>query len=466
LHRAYDFRKSAPLGGQPTNDGPSLASVAHDADSVTRKSSVRIRVLAATASALAGWTGLVWLTHVWGDRLVGRDRAARIFAAPLAGRLDPRLGLRVLPVLAVAAAAVSLVPKLARSLGWRKLLVGGMALCAAWAVALAFVDGSNALKAPLATRWDYLVDVPKVGSVTEFLQHFASRLDVYSTHVRAHPPGMLLLLSLLDRLGLGGPGPAAALVIAGGSAAVPAALLAVRDMAGERAARAAWPFLAFAPAALWIATSADALYAGVSAWGVALVVLATGRRDRRGDLMAAAGGLLLGAAAFLSYGLVLIAAVLVPVAVYRRRLRPLLVAAAGAAIVAGAFALIGFWWLDGLTATRVQYLKSAARARPQHYFWIGNLGSFALALGPAAVVGATRLRGRGVAVLVAGGLLAVALADASGFSRGEVERIWLPFVPWILVAGASLGEEGATRAWLTLQLALALAIQLIVRSPW
>jgi methylthioxylose transferase len=355
---------------------------------------------------------------------------------------------------------------MARSMGWRRLLLGGMALCAAWAVALAFVDGSNALTTPLVTRWDYMVDVPKVGSVTEFLHHFVGRLDLYSTHVRAHPPGMILLLTLLDRLGLGGPGPAAAFLIAGGSAAVPAALLAVREIAGERASRAAWPFLAFAPAAVWIATSADALYAGVSAWGVALVVLATGRRDRRGDLMAAAGGLLLGAAAFLSYGLILIAAVPVAVAVYRRRLRPLLVAAASAAIVAGAFALIGFWWLDGLTATRVQYLKSAARARPQHYFWIGNLGAFALALGPAAVVGATRLRGRGVAVLVAGGLLAVALADASGFSRGEVERIWLPFVPWILVAGSSLGEERATRAWLTLQLALALAIQLIVRSPW
>jgi methylthioxylose transferase len=441
--------------------------VAHDADAVTRTSSARTRSRAAIVSALAAWTGLVWLTHVWGERLVGRDRAARIFAAPLAGRLDPRLGgWRVLPALAVAAVAVGFGPKLARSLGWRKLLLAGMALCALWAVALAFVDGSKALTAPLSTRWDYLVDVTKVSSVTEFLRHFADRLDLYSTHVRAHPPGMILLLTLLDRLGLGGPSPAAVLVIAGGSAAVPAALLALREMGGERMARAAWPFVAFAPAALWIATSADALSAGVAAWGVALVVLATGRRDRRGDVMAAAGGLLLGAAAFLSYGLVLIAAVPVAVAVHRRRLRPLLLAAGGAAIVAGAFAVSGFWWLDGLAATRVQYLKSAARARPQHYFWIGNLGAFALALGPATVVGVTKLRHRGVMALVAGGLLAVALADASGFSKGEVERIWLPFVPWFLVAGSSLAGERATRAWLALQLGIALAIQLIVRSPW
>jgi len=59
--------------------------------------------------------------------------------------------------------------------------------------------------------------------------------------------------------------------------------------------------------------------------------------------------------------------------------------------------------------------------------------------------------------------VSLAAADLSGLSRGETERIWLIFVPWIGLAAAALARR---RAWLAAQLALALALQAGVRSPW
>ena len=47
-------------------------------------------------------------------------------------------------------------------------------------------------------------------------------------------------------------------------------------------------------------------------------------------------------------------------------------------------------------------------------------------------------------------------------SKAEVERIWLPFVPWILLSCALL-PEGWRRRGLVLQLAVALAVQPVVR---
>ena len=177
-----------------------------------------------------------------------------------------------------------------------------------WAVSLALVDGVQGLTSPLEARGtDYLADVVHVGSAGAFLSTFVDRIGDYSIHVQGHPPGMLLVLSALDRVGLGGSGWAAVLCIAGGAAAVPAVLVTVRELAGADTARRAAPFVVLTPAAIWIATSADAFFMGVSAWAVAVVVLATGRDGRRSDAYALAGGLLFGGAAFLSYGLVLLA---------------------------------------------------------------------------------------------------------------------------------------------------------------
>jgi hypothetical protein len=333
---------------------------------------------------------------------------------------------------------------------------------------LAFADGPVNLFSPLTTRWDYLHDLPLVSTagLHAFLAGFVDHASAFSTHVRAHPPGMLVLLWGMDRLGLGGPRWEAAVVVAVAASMVPAALIALRAVAGETRARAAAPFLAFGPAALWLATSGDALFAGVTAWAVTLVVLAACSEGRRSDVLAAGGGLLFGVAALLSYGSVLVAAVAIAVCTARRRYRPVALAAAAAALAGLAFAPAGFNWFEGIRSAHAQYLAGASRYRPQSYFVLGNLGAFAIALGPAAVAGMVALRHRPTWLLVAGGLAGVLIADLSGLSKGEVERIWLPFVPWIVVATSALNTRPRAAGWLGLQVVTAVGVQLLVRSPW
>ncbi|MEU4366006.1 hypothetical protein [Micromonospora chersina] len=60
-------------------------------------------------------------------------------------------------------------------------------------------------------------------------------------------------------------------------------------------------------------------------------------------------------------------------------------------------------------------------------------------------------------LLPAAAALAVASADLSGMSKAEVERIWLPFVVWLLVAAAHLPPP-ARRWWLAAQALTALAV--------
>jgi hypothetical protein len=68
-------------------------------------------------------------------------------------------------------------------------------------------------------------------------------------------------------------------------------------------------------------------------------------------------------------------------------------------------------------------------------------------------------------VLGAGALCAVIAADASLMSKAEVERIWLPFVPWLLVMCALLPARWRRPA-LTLQLASALLVQHLLLTGW
>ena len=257
----------------------------------------------------------------------------------------------------------------------------------------------------------------------------------------------------------------AGLEILVGASAIPAVLIAIRDVAGEDRARAAAPFLAFAPAAVTLASSGDALFMGVGAWAVCLVVLATGR-GRSWVPLAAGGGLLFGVVAFLSYGLVLLAAIPVAVALRRRRLAVLAVAALAAAPVFVSFLAAGFWWVEGLLATRLQYLTSAARSRPYGYFAIANLASFAIVIGPATIASLTRLtRSATLWPLVVGALVAIALADLSGMSKAEVERIWLPFVPWV-IASSSLLPPRTRRTWFAVNVVFGFALEIAVTQPW
>jgi hypothetical protein len=268
----------------------------------------------------------------------------------------------------------------------------------------------------------------------------------------------------MQRLGLGGAAPFAAVVIVAGAAAVLSTLVAVRELVSEATARRAVPFLVLSPAAIWLVSSADALYAGTGAVGVAAIVIATGRRGRRSDVLAAAGGLVLGAGLFMSYGLLLLLVVPIAVAVSRGRVRPLFVAGAAMAVVGVTFAAFGFSWVDGLWATRAEYASSVATLRPYSYFLFANIAAFAVTLGPAPVGGLALVRDRRLWVLLGAALVAMAAADLSGLSKGEVERIWLPFWPWVAIAAAAL--ETRLRWWLAAQAGLAITLQTFLRTPW
>jgi hypothetical protein len=275
---------------------------------------------------------------------------------------------------------------------------------------------------------------------------------------------MVLLAWTVARAG-GGPAWLGAIEVVSAASAVPAALITLRAVSGEERARAAAPFLALAPAAISMASSGDAFFTGVSAWAVALVVLAIVRGGRRGDAMAVGGGVLFSLVVFLSYGLVLLAVIPVVVAAARRRWRAIGLAALGAVPVFLVFLAAGFWWVEGLLATRVEYLESVARSRPYWYFLVANVAAFCLILGPATIAGTAMLRTRSTWLLVGGALLAVALADLSGMSKAEAERIWLPFAPWMLLATSAL-PRSQLRTWLAANVAFGLALELVVRQPW
>jgi hypothetical protein len=182
--------------------------------------------------------------------------------------------------------------------------------------------------------------------------------------------------------------------------------------------------------------------------------------------LAAGGGFLFGVLAFLSYGLVLLAAIPLAVAARRRSVDVIGIAVLGAAPIFVAFLAAGFWWVDGLLATRVEYLQSVARTRPYYYFVVANLAAFAIVLGPAAIAALARWsRAAHLWTLVGGALVAVTLANASGMSKAEVERIWLPFVPWVLAATAML-PSNTRRVWLAVNVAAALALEIVVTRPW
>jgi hypothetical protein len=293
--------------------------------------------------------------------------------------------------------------------------------------------------------------------------------------VSGHPPGALLAFVFLDRIGLGGAGWAAALCIAGGALAVPAVLVTVRLVADEAAARTVAPFAVLLPGAVWIATSPDALFAGVTAWGVALLALAAARApSRTGDAQALAGGLVLGGSLYLSFGLTaagLLALTVVLVQWSRLgragAVRVLAVAGVGVVLVATLFTVGGYWWFEGFEVVAQRVRDGAAyadRDEQSTWFLAGNLAAGALAAGPAVVAGLAGVRGR-LALLPLAALAGMVISDLSGFVLGETERIWLPFVLWLLPATASLPAR-SHRFWLTLSALLAIAVEVSVRTPW
>lgn len=465
--------------------------------------------------AAAAALGLVGVAAVVGAVLNHRGVPLYAGAAPLFGRWEPHVGPGTPFAVAVALAVVVRGPDLAARLSWRRLLVAGYATAVAWTVSLAMVDGwGPGLAGRLASGDEYLHEVPGITDIGAAVAGFTGRIldhqpDSWTTHVAGHPPGALLVFVGLDRAGLGG-GAAAALacVLVGATVAV-SVPVALRALGAADLARAAVPFVALFPGAVWMGASADGLFAGVVAGGVAL--LAVGSAHGR-DLPALAGGVLLGCGLYLSYGLTLMALPALAIGLAVRRWRPVMVAAAGVALVVAAFTMAGFWWLDGYHLVVERYYQGIASERPYGYWVWANLACLILATGPAAVAGLTTLASRaktagpattpatrvtpaGQAALasratrignvghagraapvwwaftgparwtapVVGALLAVLVADLTGLSKAETERIWLPFAVWLVAAAAVLPRP---RRWLAAGAVVALLVNHLVLTGW
>lgn len=392
-------------------------------------------------------------------------------AAPFLGRLDVRIGWSTVLAGCLVAVVVLHGPGLAARLTWSRLLVTSAVVTGAFAVLLAMGDGADALIAPLTSRHDYLAVVPQAAAdLPAFVATFTDRALEYPIHVRGHPPGLPVLLALMHAVGLGGAGWAAALYVVVGASAVPAVAVAVRALDGARGetlVRRAAPMLVLAPAVLWVATSPDAFFAGVLAWGVALLAIAsttTGGPLRR-VAWAVGAGLLLGACPVLSYGLLPMGVVALAVPWASRRVVPTVVAGAVVLATLAAWAAAGFWLPDGIEVTHTAWSLGKASSRPYLYFLVADMVVLAALVGPAGVGGLTRVRlmptGARAAVVLA--LTAAVVGAAMGYERGEVERIWVPLAAWVVVAAGTLGPS---RRWVASQGVAALVLQSVLDSPW
>lgn len=453
--------------GEPHPGAPRVDPAVDPVEDLPRKT--RGLDLGAVVGLVLGG-GLIAVTYWVARRLQARGRQLWTNAPPLNGSYKWRFSANSLVAIAVAAAGAWWAPRLARDLRWRRLLWVSFAAALTWAVALAFADGRRGFLGPPAQVVDYSHTVAEMTSASAFLRGFVANIHTFAGHVRSHPPGYVLLLFAMRRAGLAGPWWQMALQLGAGAASVPAVLIAVREVIGEGCARRAAAFLTLAPAAVFWG-SGDAFFLCVGAWGTTMIVLATGRAGRRSVLFALGGGLLFGYLLFLSYGMALLAIVPVAVALDRHRIRVLALAALPVLAVAAAFAASGFDWFAGFAAARREVAVSVQQFRPYWLFLFADLAALAAALGPAvwAALGRfalARPRDHQVWLIVGAALVAVAVADITGLSKGEVERIWLPFMPWIVAVTGAAFEGSDERGWLGVQVLWALGLQFLVRTPW
>ena len=457
-----------------------LAAPATSASPTAEKSGSRGDLIA-VALAL----GLVGVSCAVGYALLNAGVPLYLQAPPLLARVMPHVGIGTPFAVVLGMLGALYAVRISASLRWRRLGPLAVAAAIAWTSSLALVDGwQRGWAGRLTTDDEYLHDLPRIGGVGPFLRGFTSHIldfrpDSWTTHVSSHPPGATLVFLVLDRVGLGGGGWAGAVVIAIGSTAGIAVCLTVRYLGAPDAARRILPFAVFFPGAVWVGVSADGLFAGVAAWGIALAVIGSRRGGRGGALTALAGGVLLGYTAYLSYGLVLLGAVVLTSFALGVHRRIWLATLAGAVAVAAAFTVAGFDWLQGVHLLTIRYYQGVASGRPYWYFVWADLAALSLSAGPAVAAGlrralavarSARLHSVDREALVPAALslaaaAAVLVADLTGLSKAETERIWLPFGFWGIASLALLPKRVVPSA-LALQILIALLVNHLELTYW
>lgn len=422
------------------------------------------RVLAAAAAAAVATTAFGLLYEATG-RVLGT--ALPPFVAGWLPRADV-LWL-VLAVLACAALTAA-VPRLLRAPARPATFAAAL-----FALGLAVVLAVNAARTGTGA-WSAVLDpatregrneyLAALGALEYgprfFLDRFAELVPALPPHAAAHPPGLLVSA---DALGLATPARLAAVLLACAAALGPLAYALARRLdVEEPRARLAGVLTAASPCVvLFGGTSADALFA-VLGLVAALGLAGRSRRSR------AAGAVALAVAALFAWSLLAVGAWAAVLAWRRDGLRAALAlaAACGVAVltVQGLLAAAtGYDPVGVLRATEDVYRDSLARIRPYWFWWIGSPVAWAVTAGPvlvgAAMAGALRRHAAALAIAVV-----VVVAAVAGFSKAEVERIWLPFVPLAAVAAAQVLPPGRARLAVATLLAQALLTQVLFETVW
>lgn len=401
---------------------------------------------------------------------------------PLNASWQPRVGIGTVPASALAALGVAHAGRLSHRLPWGRLLLLCWVVGVGWLLSLALVDGVDGIRSNFEYNSEFLLTARGVRDIPEMLRGYASHIEYGSGNLSiqpaTHPPGALLFFVLLVRLGLGS-SLAVGLVVTLLASTVPlATMTSLRLLGEERSARLAAPFLVLAPAAIWETLSGDAVFMSFAAWGLAALAAGAVRRRLLWSLL---GGLLLGTCVMMSYGLPLLGFLALAILVATGTYQPLGWAVGAAATVVAAFSVAGFSLLRAYPLLHHRYWAGVASVRPNAYWLWGDLAALLLSAGPALGPGvacwvwSTRRGARAVSgghrdnrvarILGAAGLLSVGAADLSLMSKGEVERIWLPFVPWLLVLCALLPPRWRRPA-LALQVVTALLTQHLLHTIW
>ena len=459
-------RFPSPTGERPTSGRPVLTATAVAAGclvAIGLVGTLSMRHFGGVPFSVPSWP---WY-HSWPSYLFwqpGLDLGAALVALPIA--------------LAAAAALVALAraERLSRRLRLAGSLLGLGALVLAVA---ALAGGPAAWAAPLAFVGEYPGAVGQVGPIPTFIGEFPARVPTLPDFAAQHPPFATVFYVLVDRVWAGLDAVALATVAAGCLGLLVAAGLA-RDELGEEGERVAVACWALAPVTvLYIATSADAMWAPVLA-GAALA--ADRGLQRRSWGWTAAGGVLLWLASMLTFAAVLVLPFLAVRALAVRAADGwgwvLRWAAATTAVVLGlAGLLLATTGYDALAAVAaVDDFWSHAPGTEQRVWWVwifGDLIAFAVILGfPVTAALVTRLvaavRERAWGSFEAATAAALLAAACWGHTRGEVERMWQFLVPFAVVV--AVRQLLRWRASLPLVAALllgqALAIQVLFYTRW
>ena len=391
---------------------------------------------------------------------------------PLHATWDPGFGRQGLVALVVGLVLWLVVEPIAARLAWRPMLAVAYAALWVWTMVLAQTVGREGLASVFERRQEYVYDAQSIGSIHTMLETFISRIpadaaDNWYVHVAGHPPGALLYFVGIDRLGITDPFWIGVVCVTISSTAVVAVLVTLRTLGSEQLGRSAMPWIVLAPSAVWMGVNGDAVFTAVAAWGLALLALAAVHRR---ILPAIGAGLLLGYCVYLSYGLVLLGILALAVLIIARTWRPLPWAVGGAAVVAALFTAGGFSWWKAYPVLRERYYAGIASERPFSYWAWADIAAWTFTVGlvvwAAFPYAARAFRQRNVlAQLAAAALLTIVVATASGMSKAEVERIFLPFTIWIVALPALLPRRWH-RPLLLVQMFTGLAAELLLLTRW